>query len=856
MSRHPNDPDSDSVWFPDAHILVVTTVHGVFAWQAGKVSNIFRSGSGGIVAAKQLPDGSGTLAVADSEVVILHDTTRKTARSYRLKRKGDHVRLLQYANESRSLFFTTSLENAVQAYSVQRSRLLEPSHTHPSPPACLAVSPTSHLLVSASSKPSTIYVQNLTLRTRPIRLVPNVTSSAAVAASFHPRRSDIFVLAFADSSLALYDATRLFRDNDPAGRKPRVTDRGSGAEVAYLHASGKSKDAGVSEHMSKHLPPLESTSMSERDAGGVGAIVGANFIPDRRAEVVMVNTVGRCTIVDFENPDRKRGRISRSWHIRAPATSLSILAAEQAEQGPQTHASDKGTAIQRTRSDRTIRKDSSRPSRGVLIAIGRIDGRVFVYDTAGDLCAQRSFDSDGGRIVDLDWLPAAGIITTPESTPGPDDHAAALEQSSTLKASGPTSQTGRSKARAPRKNSGIQRAGRKSVGSVLAAGRKARGEEVVLLGGQVPASVDGTTPRETVEQDQGSVQANDASRIRSQDSMWEDVVGPPQAKYMHLFSPVKAHDHPNDRSSIADAASRRPVAPLDHRTVLYESRGAISAPQLWPQRVVPLNDRSKDTTGTPKLRHDSPREAIPSSEQPTPLAKGGLAIQRDAKVLTARKHRARLDPRRTGRGLALFAPYMQKNIVYSAKVRGTSDPQDTTKENVSTGIGKAESDDIWLENVENVALTGPVAVPASSAAAEAVTMHETMPTVSHQQTSDRTLVSNVDDGGNAAAIGGHGQTDAYKAPALPSDPLQKISSGNTNGLRIQSKFSSSSEAEPPGIGPELTEYVPRAQFEEELERMRRSLQADLRSFQLEMREQFEAQRRFLEESFERHQQER
>ena len=46
---------------------------------------IFRSGSGGIVAAKKTADGAGLLAVADSEVVLLHDIKKGMQKSYRLK---------------------------------------------------------------------------------------------------------------------------------------------------------------------------------------------------------------------------------------------------------------------------------------------------------------------------------------------------------------------------------------------------------------------------------------------------------------------------------------------------------------------------------------------------------------------------------------------------------------------------------------------------------------------------------------------------------------------------------------------------------------------------------------------------
>ncbi len=71
--------------FPKSHHLIVTTAKGVFAWDNHGVKEIFRSGSEGIVAAKKANNGSGLLAVADSQVVVLHDINKGMQRSYRLR---------------------------------------------------------------------------------------------------------------------------------------------------------------------------------------------------------------------------------------------------------------------------------------------------------------------------------------------------------------------------------------------------------------------------------------------------------------------------------------------------------------------------------------------------------------------------------------------------------------------------------------------------------------------------------------------------------------------------------------------------------------------------------------------------
>ena len=71
--------------FPPSYRLIVTTTRGVYAWDMDGVTELFRSGSEGIVAARKLTGHSEILAVADSQVVILHDINKGMQRSYRLK---------------------------------------------------------------------------------------------------------------------------------------------------------------------------------------------------------------------------------------------------------------------------------------------------------------------------------------------------------------------------------------------------------------------------------------------------------------------------------------------------------------------------------------------------------------------------------------------------------------------------------------------------------------------------------------------------------------------------------------------------------------------------------------------------
>jgi len=73
-----------SFTFPPTYRLIITTTRGVYTWDAHGITQIFSSGSEGIVAARRVTSGSEMLAVADSQVVVLHEINGGK-KSYRLK---------------------------------------------------------------------------------------------------------------------------------------------------------------------------------------------------------------------------------------------------------------------------------------------------------------------------------------------------------------------------------------------------------------------------------------------------------------------------------------------------------------------------------------------------------------------------------------------------------------------------------------------------------------------------------------------------------------------------------------------------------------------------------------------------
>ena len=112
--------------FPPPNRLVVTTTKGVYIWDVYGISEIFRSSSQGIVAAKMIVNDSEMLAVADSQVVVLHDISGGMRRSYRLKGSG-----VSAAPFHESLIIQLTPSRARSDYwSMPKSRRISSSQLH------------------------------------------------------------------------------------------------------------------------------------------------------------------------------------------------------------------------------------------------------------------------------------------------------------------------------------------------------------------------------------------------------------------------------------------------------------------------------------------------------------------------------------------------------------------------------------------------------------------------------------------------------------------------------------------------------------------------------------------------------
>lgn len=87
------DSTSEPPTSSDYHLAITTPRH-ILRWDGNGLTSVFESASGGILTARESKDGSGLLAIADSQVVLLYDVVSGQDRSYRLK--GIDVSILRY----------------------------------------------------------------------------------------------------------------------------------------------------------------------------------------------------------------------------------------------------------------------------------------------------------------------------------------------------------------------------------------------------------------------------------------------------------------------------------------------------------------------------------------------------------------------------------------------------------------------------------------------------------------------------------------------------------------------------------------------------------------------------------------
>lgn len=298
--------------------------------------------------------------------------------------------MLRFAKDPDRLFFTTTLQNAIQVYDLERAALLDPVNDHPSPPTVFALSSTSHLLLSASASPTVIQLKNLLLSTRPLLLRPQCSSAVVVVIEFHPERGNVFLLGFADGTCAVYDAAYIFRDGGRGERRSGVSNSGVRWEIAHIkevHASGIASSQTEKDFNTE----LHGTDRPRRVSTGdhLTGITAAAFVPGYKTTVVTIGSDGRCCVVDFAVSDAHEPNLVCTWHFGSSAACLSILSQDRED----------GSALPIAGF-----RDLEFGHRPVVVAIGCRDGQVLLYDLNGNLLLQPTTATNGTKIIDVAWM--------------------------------------------------------------------------------------------------------------------------------------------------------------------------------------------------------------------------------------------------------------------------------------------------------------------------------------------------------------------------------------------------------------------------------------------------------------------
>ncbi|PPJ58974.1 hypothetical protein CBER1_04135 [Cercospora berteroae] len=358
--------DNTRFTFPRSSHLIIATPRHIFAWDASGIHKIFQSSRNGIIAAREAKDGSGLLAVASKDVVVLHDTKRGKEHSWGLSAPDEDLRHLEYSQDAKMLYLSTKSHGLIQQYSLERCRLLEPLQKHESAPVALAVSCTGELMLSASSDPPSIYLRSIAQNSTSILIQPSASTAAVCAAAFHPQRSNIFMLGFRDATVAAFDATKI-------------------VNITGTYETQLSFGWEISSFQELHRKVITENILSQ-STSIVAPIAGVAFLPGYRLRAVTAGRDGRCRIIDFADG----GVVLRTWRCKEACTSLAVLAGGA---NGSTRTAPAGNGPQGDGQDQ----------QGEVIAVGLADGAVQLYNILGLLLAQQRVSSREEKIISVEW---------------------------------------------------------------------------------------------------------------------------------------------------------------------------------------------------------------------------------------------------------------------------------------------------------------------------------------------------------------------------------------------------------------------------------------------------------------------
>lgn len=401
--------------FPTTHHLLITTPGAIYAWDHKSLNRLFSSSKRGILAAKESRDGSQLLAIADRHVVVLHDCKHDRENSYGLEASESSVRLLEYTPDTRNLFLSTSITGAIQCYSVGREHTEDVGKEHPSPPTVMSVSPDGEVMISASENPTVVYFQDLKSRMPARQLHPSATEKSVVIAAFHPERPNVFLLGFRDGTMAAYDATGA-REGRRVGVDPK------NAKQDLDHVVREIGRFDCLQRVTNRASVQVTTLPLGQDRGLTAAmgiqssgVTSAAFLPGYKSRAVSVGRDGRCRLVEFENG----GKVLRTWdvgpgiegtRISTPLTSVSILGVREKKKKDKIDSGNVNGDTLFMPIEQAVNQQSDmveKPDKQAIshiIAVGRTDGTVILYDALGLKIQAIIADKTHDRIISVEWI--------------------------------------------------------------------------------------------------------------------------------------------------------------------------------------------------------------------------------------------------------------------------------------------------------------------------------------------------------------------------------------------------------------------------------------------------------------------
>ena len=455
-------------------------------------------------------------------------------------------------------------------------------------------------------------------------------------------------MAFADGACATYDAARLFRDGGRGDRRPGPAASGATAETSFI------KNVHI---MSNRRSVIASGPRTELDEFSVGVgdarigskyvgITAAGFVPGYKRRLLTVGSDGNCFVIDHEGPGRKEAYIVNSWNIQGPATSLSITPFQ-----PDLGAFGQN-GIRRPSNAGSARKGKA------VIAIGRQDGYVLLYDLQGTQINKQNFHAEASRVIDVEWMNG--------------------EDSNGLKC-------GESSKVSPQTT--FSRGARKNVGSMLAKGQS----ETLPVTDCIDLPLDIPTRNSSIKEKnkkedtiEGITQGekNTSRESGTIDALNQHYLAVTALNHLDIFSPVKSlepkpaversQDEPSQESNNSEPTLRdNKICSFSPST--QDAPKKYLAPSIQPRSVS-------------KKNHSSTAQA-----QTVPLIREKAV---DTKAHLIGKSKA-AGPSSRGAGLSLFAPYMKPNIVAVPSAVLDAEPRNSSNDTVNRNT--AQEEDVWTD---------------------------------------------------------------------------------------------------------------------------------------------------------------